>query len=146
MHEQLIEEVEVRKVVFHDVIPFISVQKNNPTPMPESPTYVHPYEDIQDDDACVQPENILTPVQQPVRRFTRVARPLARLADYVMLMDACEPSCYKETMLANDHAKWEHATQSELDSIHKNGTWDLVHLPNDRKTLPCKWVYKYKYT
>ena len=36
--------------------------------------------------------------------------------------------------------------QSELDSIYKNGTWDLVTLPKDRKALPCKWVYKYKYT
>ena len=36
--------------------------------------------------------------------------------------------------------------KSELDSIHKNDIWDLVHLPKDRKALPCKWVYKYKYT
>ena len=46
-----------------------------------------------------------------------------------MLTDADEPSCYREAILASDHAKWEHAMQSELDSIHKNGTWDLVPLP-----------------
>ena len=63
-----------------------------------------------------------------------------------MLTDADEPSCYKEAMLASDHVKWEHAMQSELDNIHKNGTWELVPLPKDRKALPCKWVYKYKYT
>ena len=146
MHKQPIKEVEVRKVVFQDVTPSISVQKNNSTPMPNSPTNVHPYEDVQNEDACVQPENSLTPVQQPVRRSTRVSRPPAKLTDYVMLTDAGEPSCYKEAMLASDHAKWEHAMQSELDSIYKNGTWDLVPLPKDRKALPCKWVYKYKYT
>ena len=37
-----------------------------------------------------------------------------------MLTDGGEPSCYKEAILANDHAKWERAMQSELDSIHKN--------------------------
>ena len=43
----------MRKVVFQDATPSISVQKNNPTPMPNSPTYVHPYEDVQDDDTYV---------------------------------------------------------------------------------------------
>ena len=81
-----------------------------------------------------------------MRRSTDVSRPPDRLTNYVMLTDAGEPSCYKEAMLASGHAKWEHAMQSELDSIHKNGTWDFVTLPKDRKVLPCKWVYKYKYT
>ena len=52
----------------------------------------------------------------------------------------------KEIMLSINHVKWEHAIQSELDSIHKNETWDLVPFWKDRNALPCKWVYKYKYT
>ena len=48
-------------------------------------------------------------------------------------------------MLADDHAKWELAMKSELSSIEKNGTWDLVPLPKDKKVLPCKWVYKRKF-
>ena len=43
MHKQPIKEVEVRTVVFQDITLSISVQKNNPTPMLDSPTYVHPY-------------------------------------------------------------------------------------------------------
>ena len=67
MHKQPIKEVEVRKVVFQDVTPSISVQKNNLTPMSNNPTNVHPYEDAQNedtqnDDACVQPENSSTSV------------------------------------------------------------------------------------
>ena len=60
MHKQSIksDSAEVRKVMFQDVTPSISVQKNNSTPMPNSPTNVHPYED-----ACVQPENSPTLVQ-----------------------------------------------------------------------------------
>ena len=57
-----------------------------------------------------------------------------------------EPSCYKEAVLAKDHARWELAMKSELSSIEKNGTWELVSLPRDKKALPCKWVYKYKFT
>ena len=62
MHKEPIKEVKVRKVTFQDVTPSISVQKNNSTPMLNSPTNVHPYEDAQNEDACVQPENSPTPV------------------------------------------------------------------------------------
>ncbi|MCO5600068.1 hypothetical protein L7F22_054176 [Adiantum nelumboides] len=34
--------------------------------------------------------------------------------------------------------------KSEMDSLHKNGTWDLVSLPKGKNALPCKWVYKLK--
>ena len=63
-----------------------------------------------------------------------------------MLSDSCEPSCYNEAISVHDHAKWKQAMQNELDSIHKKGTVDIIPLPKDRKPLPCKCVYKYKYT
>ena len=44
----------------------------------------------------------------------------------------------------DDKLKWEHAMQSEYDSIMANDTWDLVPLPKDKKVIPCKWVYKIK--
>ena len=36
--------------------------------------------------------------------------------------------------------------QSKYDSIVGNDTWDLVELPEGKKPLPCKWVYKKKFT
>ncbi|MCO5575172.1 hypothetical protein L7F22_028969 [Adiantum nelumboides] len=47
-------------------------------------------------------------------------------------------------MKRDDHVKWEKAMKSEMDSLHKNGTWDLVSLSKGKNALPCKWVYKLK--
>ncbi|MCO5546578.1 hypothetical protein L7F22_000007 [Adiantum nelumboides] len=46
----------------------------------------------------------------------------------------------------DDSVEWEQAMQSEYNSIVANETWDLVELPKGKNALPCKWVYKKKYT
>ena len=66
--------------------------------------------------------------------------------DNIMLTDYEEPSRYEEAMLKDDKLKWEKAMQSEMDSLRKNSTWELVHLPDGKRALSCKWVYKLKVT
>jgi hypothetical protein len=39
---------------------------------------------------------------------------------------------------------WEEACQYEMDALHKNGTWELVDLPANRKAVKSKWVFKHK--
>ncbi|MCO5547392.1 hypothetical protein L7F22_000841 [Adiantum nelumboides] len=46
----------------------------------------------------------------------------------------------------DDSVKWEQAMQSEYNSIIVNETWELTELPQGKHALPCKWVYKKKYT
>ena len=36
------------------------------------------------------------------------------------------------------------AMQEEMESLEKNGTWDLVKLPKGKKTVRCKWIFKRK--
>ena len=45
-----------------------------------------------------------------------------------------------------DLEKWQLAIQSKMTTLHKNQTWDLVKLLDSKKSLPCKWVYRYKLT
>eukprot|EP00249_Psilotum_nudum_P009947 c22247_g2_i1 orf=1-156(-) len=47
-------------------------------------------------------------------------------------------------MMRSDKRKWEKAMSSEMDSLIKNGTWELTALPAGKHALPCKWVYKIK--
>ncbi|MCO5561943.1 hypothetical protein L7F22_015569 [Adiantum nelumboides] len=49
-------------------------------------------------------------------------------------------------MQMDDSVKWEQAMQSEYNLIVANETWDFVELPSGKNALPCKWVYKKKYT
>ena len=90
------------------------------------------------------------PEAQPVlRRSTRAHRAPDRYVpslDYVILTNFKEPSCYNEAMLRNDKLKWDKAMQLEMDLLHKNSTWELVHLPTRKRSLPCKWIYMLKVT
>ena len=34
--------------------------------------------------------------------------------------------------------------KDEMDSMKRNCVWDLVELPNGKRPIQCKWVYKTK--
>lgn len=53
-----------------------------------------------------------------------------------------EPNYYHE---ASKNAKWREAMRKEIDALENNGTWKIVHLPEGKKPIGCKWVYKIKY-
>jgi hypothetical protein len=35
--------------------------------------------------------------------------------------------------------------QEEMETLHKNKTWNLVKLPNEKKVVGCKWVFTIKH-
>ena len=41
--------------------------------------------------------------------------------------------------------KWVDAINDELRALHNNQTWELVKLPNGKKTVGCKWVFTVKF-
>ncbi|KAG8474393.1 hypothetical protein CXB51_033749 [Gossypium anomalum] len=55
-----------------------------------------------------------------------------------------EPSNYSEAISCEDSEKWMFAVQEEMESLHKNKTWDLVKLSKGKKIVHCKWVFKKK--
>ena len=37
---------------------------------------------------------------------------------------------------------WKVAMDEEINSLHKNTTWELVSLPPRRELIQCKWVFQ----
>ena len=59
--------------------------------------------------------------------------------------DEPEPTSFEEAVGHPTRGKqWEQSIQEEYDAHIKNGTWELVPLPNDRQTISCKWVFHHK--
>ncbi|KAG8481718.1 hypothetical protein CXB51_026624 [Gossypium anomalum] len=69
----------------------------------------------------------------------------ADLAAYALnVAEDKEPSNYSEAISCEDLKKWMFVMQEEIESLHKNKTWDLVKLPTGKKVVHCKWVFKKK--
>ncbi|BBH09623.1 ADP glucose pyrophosphorylase large subunit 1 [Prunus dulcis] len=86
------------------------------------------------------------------RRSTRAHQPSTRYpsSDYVLITNGgtnfalfvdADPIMFEE---ASKDEKWVKAMDQEIDSIKKNDTWELVDLPQGKKPIGVKWVYKTK--
>lgn len=82
----------------------------------------------------------------PPKKF----RSLQEIYDETRVLDAevslCflsieEPTRYEEAI---KNENWRQAMQMEIDSIQKNGTWELAELPKNQQAVGLKWVYKLK--
>ncbi|GJW98934.1 ribonuclease H-like domain-containing protein [Tanacetum coccineum] len=53
-----------------------------------------------------------------------------------------EPKTFFE---ASKYSHWTDAMNQEMDALLTNGTWELVDLPEGRKAIRSKWIYKIKF-
>jgi hypothetical protein len=51
---------------------------------------------------------------------------------------------YDEAMMGPNSNKWHEAMKSEMESMYENQVWTLVELPNDRRAVENKWIFKKK--
>ncbi|KAK1627473.1 hypothetical protein QYE76_001788 [Lolium multiflorum] len=55
-----------------------------------------------------------------------------------------DPATYEEAMVSPDSNKWQEAMKSEMGSMYDNKVWTLVDLPDSRKAVENKWIFKRK--
>ena len=48
----------------------------------------------------------------------------------------------KEAINSMEGELWKKAMEEEMESLINNDTWDLVALPDGRRTISSKWVFK----
>ena len=95
---------------------------------------------------AVQPEQIKESSPPEPRRSTRIRKQ----PDYYgqESSNVCEvpqsPVSYKEATTRPDKIKWESAMETEMKSLRENNVLDLVKLPEGKRTVGSKWVYKVK--
>ncbi|MCO5596690.1 hypothetical protein L7F22_050758 [Adiantum nelumboides] len=90
----------------------------------------------------LQDSKLDAPLPRKIRAGTTFGREQVDLACFSTLCDADEPDSFEQALELC--VQWKDAMQQEIDSIHKNHTWDLVDLPTGKKPIGTKWVFKVK--
>ncbi|KAK1631342.1 hypothetical protein QYE76_005657 [Lolium multiflorum] len=141
--EFLTKEVTGRKVELDEIDESILVDQSSAVPevVPVPPTPAT--EEANDNDHETSNEETTEP-----RRSTR-ERTTPDWYDpclNVMIVDNNDedPATYEEAMMSPDSNKWQEAMKSEMGSMYDNKVWTLVDLPDSRKAVENKWIFKRK--
>ena len=140
--EFLSKGVSSRKVELDEVIE-PSLHEMASGAAPEAvPVLTSPSEEgTNDEDHETPKEDTTAP-----RRSTRIrsAPDFYGHAMNVMVVESDDPAMYDEAMMSPDSDKWFEAMKSKMGSMYENQVWTLVDLPNDRKAVENKWIFKKK--
>ncbi|XP_047064419.1 uncharacterized protein LOC124672191, partial [Lolium rigidum] len=141
--EFLTKEVTGRKVELDEVNEPSLIDQSSAVPeeVPAQPTPIG--EEANDDDHEASNEEATEPHRSTRERTT---------PDWydpclnVMIVDNNDedPATYEEAMMSPDSNKWQEAMKSEMGSMYDNKVWTLVDLPDSRKAVENKWIFKRK--
>ena len=94
------------------------------------------------------PEHVANEAPEPqvMRRSERDRRPPTYYGEWATTAndDGSEPRTVNEALSSPNRAKWEKEMKTEMESLKINDVWELVELPEDRKVIGSKWVFRVK--
>ena len=100
-------------------------------------------DDVGDDvtDTCVNEG------PSDLRQSSRERRPPDRLGEWVTVANdtITEPTTVSEALNGPGADQWRDAIQQEMNSLHTHDVWNLTELPEGRKAIGSKWVFRVKY-
>lgn len=85
-------------------------------------------------------------IQETRRQTRRQAKKPAWLDEYdtVFMAQSEEQLSFKEATSGEDKKRWLEAIEDELEALNRNNTWIETELPNGKKPIEAKWVFKIK--
>lgn len=60
------------------------------------------------------------------------------------LIEIYEPQNIEEALTSPQAKRWRHAIKTELDSLIQRKTWETTQLPEGKRCIGCKWIFKLK--
>ncbi|KAL0423291.1 UNVERIFIED_CONTAM: Retrovirus-related Pol polyprotein from transposon TNT 1-94 [Sesamum radiatum] len=66
------------------------------------------------------------------------------MVSFALIVSGDELTTFHGAITSQEKKEWIGAMVEEMESLHKNQTWELVQLPEGKKTIGCKWVYRKK--
>ncbi|KAE8683204.1 hypothetical protein F3Y22_tig00111213pilonHSYRG00462 [Hibiscus syriacus] len=68
------------------------------------------------------------------------------LVSFALIVSSDDLVTFHDAITSQENDKWMEAMVEEMESLNHNRTWELVPLPEGKKPIGCKWVYKKKPT
>ncbi|KAE8655753.1 Retrovirus-related Pol polyprotein from transposon TNT 1-94 [Hibiscus syriacus] len=66
------------------------------------------------------------------------------LVSFALTVSSDDPVTFHDVVTSKENDKWMATMVEEMESLNHNCTWELVPLPEGKKSIGCKWVYKKK--
>ncbi|KAE8673710.1 hypothetical protein F3Y22_tig00111774pilonHSYRG00047 [Hibiscus syriacus] len=66
------------------------------------------------------------------------------LVSFALTVSSDDPVTFHDAVTSQENEKWMASIVEEMKSLNHNRTWELVPLPEGKKSIGCKWVYKKK--
>ncbi|GBP91604.1 Retrovirus-related Pol polyprotein from transposon TNT 1-94 [Eumeta japonica] len=64
--------------------------------------------------------------------------------NFMYVMQVPDSLTVAEAFLGSNPKQWKEAMDEEYKSLLDNNTWEFTTLPDDKHSIPCKWVLKTK--
>ena len=81
------------------------------------------------------------------RRSTRARSAPEWYGNHVLVfmsLDHNEPTNFEDAMKSPDSDYWLEVIKSEIGSMYETKVWTLIDLPDDRRAIENKWIFKRK--